>query len=274
MTIAALSDRVPAAAGIRLDRIGVEYIGKRGRVRALSGVSLSIAPGEFIAIVGRSGSGKSTLLRVLGGLIPSSEGEARLHGQPIAGPPASVRFVAQDYTQSLLPWRTVGGNVDFGARHAVKASGDHQATVERVLELVGLSHAASRYPRELSGGMQQRVAIARALASSPDILLLDEAFGSVDALSRARLQDMILQLWSTLRFTAVLVTHDIDEAVYLADRVLVVDEKGRGIAANVRIDLPRPRHQVRTRELARYLQHRRELMDHVLSLETNEETSR
>ncbi|MEP9375945.1 ABC transporter ATP-binding protein [Aquabacter sp. CN5-332] len=256
----------PAPGGeIDLTAVAVEYAGKKGNVRALKGVSLHIRPNEFLAIVGRSGSGKSTLLRVIGGLIPPSEGTAALGGEPIVRPPSSARFVAQDYTQSLLPWLTVEDNIRFGIRHAVRPDADPDGSVARMLDLVGLAHARSRYPGELSGGMQQRVAIARALASQPSVLLLDEAFSSVDALSRAKLQDMILGLWETLRFTAVLVTHDIDEAVYLADRVAVMQERGAGIAALVDVDLPHPRHQVETRERPDYLAYRRELAARVLT---------
>lgn len=250
---------------IEVEDVAYAYEGKHGRVHALSQVSLNVKPGEFLAIVGRSGSGKSTLLRLLAGLIRPGAGGIKVHGHQVNGPPPRARFVAQDYTQSLLPWLTVEDNIRFGARHAVEPDQESDQTVERITGLVGLSHARKRYPRELSGGMQQRVAIARALASRPDVLLLDEAFGSVDALSRATLQDMVLDLWSTLGFTALLVTHDIDEAIYLADRVVVMNENGQGFAADLQVELPRPRHQVRTRELPTYLARRRVLLDHVLT---------
>ena len=254
-----------ATPGYALDRIGVEFAGRKGLVRALTGVSAHIRTGEFVAIIGRSGSGKSTLLRVLGGLVPATHGSVRLNGAAIDRPPASVRFIAQNYTQSLLPWLTVAQNVQFGVRHAVRVESDLDAKTETLLHRVGLDHAAARYPRELSGGMQQRVAIARALASQPSVLLMDEAFGSVDALSRATLQDLMLELWGALQFTAVLVTHDIDEAVYLADRVFVMDEHGAGLAAIVEVDLDRPRHQVDTREHPHFLAHRRDLATRVLA---------
>jgi ABC-type nitrate/sulfonate/bicarbonate transport system ATPase subunit len=250
--------------GIVIEGVGVEYAGTRGPVRALRNVNLQIGDGDFVAIVGRSGSGKSTLLRVIGGLIAPSEGVARLAGNLIIDPPAEVRFVEQNYAQSLLPWLNVEENVRFGVRHAVRPDPNGEGTVARMLDLVGLSHARQRYPRELSGGMQQRVAIARALASHPNVLLLDEAFSSVDALSRARLQDMVLDLWQMLGFTAIIVTHDIDEAVYLANRVVVLNEGGAGMDVVVDIDLPRPRDQVETRELPAYLQYRRTLVRRVL----------
>lgn len=252
-------------SGINIHRASFSYTGKHGTVQALSDVSLTVESGSFLAIVGRSGSGKSTLLRLIGGLAQPTEGTVRVNGQTVRAAQPQVRFVPQDYTQSLLPWATVEDNVRFGVRHSVSADPHPEHTVRRMIELVGLSHAARRYPKELSGGMQQRVAIARALASRPDVLLLDEAFGSVDALSRASLQDTILDLWRSLGFTAILVTHDIDEAIYLADRVVVMDAHGRGLAADEPIDLQRPRHQVRTREQPAYLNHRRVLLNHVLT---------
>ncbi|MGE3619006.1 MAG: ABC transporter ATP-binding protein [Acidimicrobiia bacterium] len=249
---------------LSVDGVGVTFRSKGADVTALSGVSLGVRQGEFLAIVGRSGCGKSTLLRTLSGLLPATRGKVVLDGQVVSGPSAQVRFVFQDYSQSLFPWKTVAGNVAFGVKHAVERGADVGETVEWALSLVGLEGVGGRYPWQLSGGMQQRVAIARALAARPQVLLMDEAFSSVDALSRAKLQDMILEVWGELKLTAVFVTHDIDEAVYLADRVVVVDEKGKGVTAELPIDLPRPRHQVDTRETPTYLGHRRDLLGLVL----------
>jgi NitT/TauT family transport system ATP-binding protein len=256
--------RTTGALPIRVGRASVRFKGKHGVVDALKDISVDIEAGEFVALVGRSGSGKSTLLRAIGGLTKTTAGQVFVGDGVVDRPPDLVRFVAQDYTQSLLPWLTVRQNVEFGQRHAVSSEGRDAVDIAAVIESVGLSDAIDRYPRELSGGMQQRVAIARAIASRPGILLLDEAFGSVDALSRATLQDLVLQLWSRFRFTAILVTHDIDEAIYLADRVLVLKENGHGLAADVAIELPRPRHQLLTREQGRYLEYRRTLLEHVL----------
>jgi len=256
--------RRSSAPPIRVNRLSVQFQGKRGRVDALTDISLQVAGGEFVALVGRSGSGKSTLLRAIGGLTRASTGRVLIGDEAVAEPPPQIRFVAQDYSQSLLPWLTVRENVRFGERHAVRQAGDGEFSIEELIGYVGLSHAIDRYPRELSGGMQQRVAIARAIASRPEFMLLDEAFGSVDALSRATLQDMMLDLWARFGFTAILVTHDIDEAIYVADRVVVLKEDGRGIAADVSVNLPRPRNQLETREHPRYLEYRRELLEHVL----------
>jgi ABC-type nitrate/sulfonate/bicarbonate transport system ATPase subunit len=248
-----------------VDGVGRTFSTRRHDITALRGLSLRIGAGEFVAVVGRSGCGKSTLLRLLSGLLPPSAGQITLAGRPVDGPPREARCVFQDYAQSLLPWKTVAGNVRFGLRHAYEpATGQHDDLVAHHLDLVGLGHAADRYPWELSGGMQQRAAIARALAARPRLLLMDEAFSGVDALSRANLQDVVLRAWAEAGLTIVFVTHDIDEAVYLADRIVVLHPQGRGLLADLRIDLPRPRSQLTTRELPEFLQYRRELLQLVL----------
>ncbi|MDB4872693.1 MAG: NitT/TauT family transport system ATP-binding protein [Gemmatimonadales bacterium] len=250
---------------LAVDDVWKVFTTRRREVTALRGLSLQISAGEFVAVVGRSGCGKSTLLRLLSGLLPPSAGEIRLAGQPVDGPPRQARCVFQDFAQSLLPWKTVAGNVRFGLRHAYEPStGSHEELVAHYLDLVGLGHAADRYPWELSGGMQQRAAIARALAARPQLLLMDEAFSGVDALSRANLQDVILHAWAEAGLTVVFVTHDIDEAVYLADRVVVLHPEGHGMLADLRTDLPRPRRQLTTRELPEFLHYRRELLQLVL----------
>jgi NitT/TauT family transport system ATP-binding protein len=238
-------------------------------VQALSDVSLRFEPGSFVSIVGRSGCGKSTLLRILCGLTNPTSGTVSVSGQPVTAPPRQMRYLFQDYAQSLLPWKTVEANIEFGARHPCTPAGaadpaTRRAVVERSLKTIGLTHTAKRYPWELSGGMQQRVAIGRLLAADAQILLMDEPFSAVDALSRAHLQDVVLRLWEELQLTIVLVTHDIDEAVYLSERVIVVNATGNGIDADVAIDLPRPRAQVETRELPAYLDLRRRLLRLVL----------
>ncbi|WP_432865522.1 ABC transporter ATP-binding protein [Microbispora rosea] len=261
-----------AATLLTADDVAKTYRTRRREVTALRGLSLDIGPGEFVALVGRSGCGKSTLLRLLSGLLPATAGQIRVAGQPIDGPPRQARCVFQDYAQSLLPWKTVAGNVRFGLRHAYEpAEGGHDELVAHYLDLVGLGHAADRYPWELSGGMQQRAAIARALAARPQLLFMDEAFSGVDALSRAKLQDVLLHAWAEEGLTVVFVTHDIDEAVYLADRVVVLHPEGRGVLADVRTGLPRPRGQLTTRESPEFLHHRRELLHLVLDGEDSGE---
>lgn len=243
--------------------VGKSY-NRGGRVvHALRDIDLALDAGSFVAIVGRSGCGKSTLLRLLAGLTPPSDGQLLLDDKPVDGPPARVRCVFQDYVQSLLPWKTIEENVRFGVRHGCEANTSDRdaqlAEARAALDLVGLSHAIGRYPWEISGGMQQRVAIARALASRPRLLLMDEPFSSVDALSRANLQDTLLKAWTQLRNTIVFVTHDIDEAVYLSDRVIVLDPQGGGVAADVAIEARRPRDPLATREEPEFLQARREI---------------
>ena len=253
---------------IELVAVGKTFRRANREVHALQGVDFAIEAGSFVSIVGRSGSGKSTLLRLLGGLARASTGRVALDDQEVLEPPNDARIVFQNYAQSLLPWTTIEGNVALGVAHhcdgIARNKRDRLAEAKRLLELVGLDHARGRYPWELSGGMQQRVAIARALASQPRVLLMDEPFSSVDALSRAQLQDVILDIWTRLRTTIIFVTHDIDEAVYLSDRVLVLQERGAGVLADIPVALPRPRDQVRTHEAEEYLRVRREIVKLVL----------
>jgi len=251
---------------IEIRAVSQSYQSQRGSTPVLSGISLAIAPGSFVCVAGRSGCGKSTLLKLLAGLLRPTAGSILIDGAPVVGPTPAARYVFQDYSQSLLPWQTVIRNVAFGHRHGVtRHSDDSLKIAERYLAAVGLAAAAKRYPWELSGGMQQRVAIARALASQPSILLMDEPFSAVDALSREQLQDLVSEIWQETAITIVLVTHDIEEAIYLSDRVIVLSPHGDGIAADIAIDLPRPRRQVETRELADYLHYRRTLHRLVLA---------
>lgn len=254
---------------ILVSAISKTYRSSRGEaVTGLSPVSLTIADGAFVSIVGRSGCGKSTLLRLLAGLETPSTGVATVSNETINRPPASVRYLFQNYSESLLPWKTVGGNIRFGLRHSYGSrskSSDFGELVEEKLSEVGLAGIAERYPAELSGGMQQRVAIARALAANPKILLLDEPFSAVDALSRATLQDLLLKVWEDHRLTIVFVTHDIEEALYLSDRVIVLAPNGGGVQLDVPVDLTRPRHQIETRSEPAFLDLRRELLGRVLS---------
>lgn len=260
------SSRSNVSAEIEISSVGKTYEARTGEVAALSDVSLRIASGSFVSVVGRSGCGKSTLLRLLAGLIRPTTGTVRISGRAVDGPPREARYVFQDYGQSLLPWKTVGENVRFGLAHAYRpdADRDFATAAEEHLAMVGLAGVSSRYPWELSGGMQQRVAIARAVSARPSVLLMDEPFSSIDALSRAQLQDMLLTLWARLNITIVCVTHDIEEAIYLSDRVIVLAPDGAGVAADVAIELPRPRSQVETRELDAYLHYRRQLLRLVL----------
>jgi NitT/TauT family transport system ATP-binding protein len=225
----------------------VSALGKRYSTEgpaALNDVTFDIAEGELLAVVGPSGCGKTTLLRLLCGLTPPSNGAVLFDGQPVLRPPREVALVFQDYSRSLFPWLSVIRNVLFPLHHAGLSRAERVARAEAVLEEMGLRGVASKYPWELSGGMQQRVAIARALVSRPKALLLDEPFGSVDALTRAELQDVLLRVhgeFEDRRVTVVHVTHDIDEAVYLADRVLVLSPAPGRVLAAIDVEIARPR---------------------------------
>lgn len=225
-------------------------------------VSFTVQAGEFISIVGPSGAGKTTLLRVISGLTPADGGSVTHRGQETRGVPGWMSIVFQDYNRSLFPWLTVRKNVHLPVRKLPRR--DTNARVHEALRLVGLSDFADQYPWELSGGMQQRVALARAMVSNPEVLLMDEPFASVDALTRTNLEDMVQQLWSTVGFASVLVTHDINEAVYLSDRVLCLSARPSRVLAEITVDLPRPRDR-HTRSLPQF----HELTDEILSYINN-----
>jgi NitT/TauT family transport system ATP-binding protein len=216
-----------------------QYTTRQGQLSAIEDVSFAVAEGEFLCIVGPSGCGKTTLLRLLAGLVLPDRGQVRLNGQPVQGPCREIGFVFQK--ANLMPWRSVFDNVllPLQIQHMPASEAEQQAS--QALELVGLTEFAANYPRELSGGMEQRVAIARALAHQPEILLLDEPFGALDALTRERLNHELLRVWEISRKTVVMVTHDIREAVFLADRVLVLSQRPGRVAAVVPVTLPRPR---------------------------------
>ena len=212
---------------------------------AIESVSFDVSHGEFVCVVGPSGAGKTTLLKCLCGLLETTSGSIELDGRLITSPPDEMALVFQDYSRSLPPWLTVHKNVTFPLRALPKAERNERATL--ALAEVGLSDAAHKYPWQLSGGMQQRVAIARALAYRPRIMLMDEPFGSVDAQTRADLEDLVLQVFDDHDTTVLLVTHDIDEAVYLADRVIVLSSSPATVTDVIPIDLPRPRDQLATK---------------------------
>jgi NitT/TauT family transport system ATP-binding protein len=215
------------------------YQGRQGELVALDGVSLAVRPGEFVAIVGPSGCGKSTLLRILGGLLVPSGGQVLLNGEPLVSPQRQVGYVFQNV--NLMPWRTVLRNVTLPLEVAGVSQPAAEQRAQELLVLVGLAGFEDAYPRELSGGMAQRVAIARALVSEPDVLLFDEPFGALDALSREQMNLELLRIWRARQVTAVMVTHDLQEAIFLADRVLVMSPRPGTLCAEVPVDLPRPR---------------------------------
>jgi NitT/TauT family transport system ATP-binding protein len=216
-------------------------------VRTFEDLSFAVQPGELLCIVGPSGCGKTTLLKCLSGLMAPTAGRAVLDGETITKPPERMTMVFQDYTRSLLPWMSVRSNVVLPLRETSLSREERDRRAVNSLQAVGLEGFFDRYPWELSGGMQQRVAIARALAYEPELLLMDEPFASVDAQTRADLEDLILRIRHEFDVTILFVTHDIDESVYLADRVIVLVGPPTRIEEFVEIDLPRPRDQVKTK---------------------------
>jgi len=224
---------------IAVNHLGKTYQTRTGPVVALRDIHFTIERGQFVAIVGPSGCGKSTLLRILTGLIPASQGEARLSGTPIAGPRRDIGVVFQ--SPVLFPWRTVLGNVMLPVDVQRLGRDPLMKRAMALLSLVGLSGFEGRYPRELSGGMQQRVAMVRALIHDPAILLMDEPFGALDAMTREQMNVQLQQIWMDREETVLFITHSIPEAVFLADRVLVMTQRPGKIVDDVAVDLARPR---------------------------------
>lgn len=229
----------------------------------LAGIRFKVWPGEFVSLVGASGCGKTTLVRILSGLISSTGGEVRVGGHIVKGPPPGLLVLFQQYEKSLLPWRSVAGNVQFALASQHLRRTEERQRIDEALKAVDLHDFAGYYPHELSGGMQQRVALARALAHRPHILLMDEPFSSVDALTRADLQDLTLRLWMERRQTILLVTHDVEEAVYLSSRVLVLSPRPAHLEEEVPIELPYPRDQILTREAPAFLHARRQIFSRI-----------
>jgi NitT/TauT family transport system ATP-binding protein len=223
-----------------------------GPTLAIADLTFAVETGEFLSIVGPSGCGKTTLLKCICGLLPASGGEVKLHGRRVTSPPEQMALVFQEYGRSLFPWMSVRGNVLFPLRRKRMSGADRRRAADDSLDAVGLSEFADHFPWQLSGGMQQRVAIARALAYKPDILLMDEPFASVDAQTRAELEDLLLQVWKEFGVTVLFVTHDIDESVYLGDRILVLSARPTVCREAVTVNLPRPRDQLATKETAEF----------------------
>jgi len=221
---------------------------------ALDQVSLRVADGELVSIVGPSGCGKSTLLRCAAGLLIPAAGTVRLDGARVDRVPDGLAVVFQDYSRSLLPWLSVRDNVALPLRRTGQNRAARRDAASAALATVGLPGTGDRYPWQLSGGMQQRVAIARALACDPRLLLMDEPFGSVDAQTREDLEDLVLAVRQQRDITILLVTHDIDESVYVGDRVVVLTQSPGRIRADLPVSLPAPRDQISTRELAAFVQ--------------------
>ena len=243
--------------------LNVEHIGKQyGDLLAVKDATFDVKEGEFISIVGPSGCGKTTLLKMICGLLEPSSGQVRIHEQQVTSSVPEMILVFQDYSRSLFPWLSVRKNVLFPLKNRSDLnSAEKERRAQEAIQAVGLEDSFDQYPWQLSGGMQQRVAIARAIAFRPEILLLDEPFASVDALTRAELEDLVLRLQAKFKITVLLVTHDIDEAVYLADRVFVLGPPPSVVIRAVTVELPSPRSQTETRSDPRFLEIRNEIHD-------------
>ena len=219
--------------------VGKVYPGKSEPVEALRGIDFACNEGEFVCLLGRSGCGKSTLLQMIAGLETPTSGRIAVAGRELNGPSSEAAIVFQDH--GLFPWMTVQKNVEFNMKARGTAAAERAARARTFIEMTGLTGFEGRYPHELSGGMRQRVGIARALTTGPKALLMDEPFGALDAQTRGNLQDELLQIWEKQRTTVLFVTHSIDEALLLADRILVFSPRPGRIAADIKVDLPRPR---------------------------------
>lgn len=235
------------------------YEGSGRRVEAVRDLTFTVEAGELVCLVGPSGCGKTTLLKCMGGLLAPTSGDVLLAGRKVTGPPPGMAFVFQEYGRSLFPWMRVGANVELPLKQKGLPKERRRALVADALASVGLADAAGAYPWQLSGGMQQRVAIARALAYEPQVLLMDEPFAAVDAQTRADLEDLVRGLWRERGITVLFVTHDIDEAVYLGERVIVLSASPTVVREQLTIDLPAERDQLHTRVAPRFA----ELRTHV-----------
>ncbi len=251
-----LPDATTMHSVLRAEQLRRTYVRGKEEVRACENLSFSLSKGEFVCIVGPSGCGKTTLLKCLCYLLKPTAGRVFVNEREIQSPPKEMALIFQDYGRSLFPWRTVLKNILFVLEKKSMTKKESVEIARSALNAVHLSGFENHFPWELSGGMQQRVAIARAIAFNPDILLMDEPFASVDAQTRSELEDTVLEIWSRFSQTILLVTHDIEEAIYLADRVLVLTGRPSEIREEIRIDLGRPRNQLTTKEDERFIEHR------------------
>jgi NitT/TauT family transport system ATP-binding protein len=256
----------PSRPFLRVQGVSKIFAAAGGTTVALNDIELDVARGSFVSIVGPSGCGKSTLLQIIAGLIDATSGAVVLDDCKVEGPPPKALYVFQQYTRSLFPWKTVERNVAFGLENREMLS--RTAITARTRDIIGLVKLTGferHYPWQLSGGMQQRVAIARALACRPEVLLMDEPFSAVDALTRVGLQELLRSLWRELGLTVIFVTHDVDEGVYLSTRVVALTRAPGTVAVDLSIELPDPRDQIATRALCSYLDYRAKLLSQLFA---------
>jgi NitT/TauT family transport system ATP-binding protein len=247
----------PVALSVR--NVCMTYGSGAGEHRVLENISFDVAEGEFLCIVGPSGCGKTTLLRLMAGLAQPTSGEIVFHGERISEPSRDRAIMFQDYSKALLPWRTVAGNISLSLEACGVQEPERGRRIDELLGMMGLRSSEKKYPSQLSGGMQQRVQIARCLAQQPRLMLMDEPFGALDALTRQNLQDEAARIATERRTTTVFITHDLEEAIYLGDRVIARAAGPGRIAEMIEVGIPRPRNQLHTREDPRFLAHRHHL---------------
>jgi NitT/TauT family transport system ATP-binding protein len=253
----------PQRCQITFSRVTLDLGGKT----IVRDISLDVKPGEFLCIIGASGCGKTTALRLAAGLYQPTNGAVTFDGKPMLAPRRDIAIVFQDYGKALLPWRTAAGNVSLALEASGIAASQRETRIDELLKKVGLPNHAEKYPAEMSGGMQQRLQIARCLAQEPKALLMDEPFGALDAMTRQGLQDEVLSLVRASDATVIFVTHDLEEAIYLGDRIIgLLPHPGR-IGIELKIGLPRNRDQLTTREDPEFLRLRRELFDFIKASE-------
>ncbi len=245
----------PGQPMISFRGIGLNY----GDLEVLKDINLDIAEGEFVSVVGPSGCGKTTLLRLLAGLVRPDRGMVLLNGQPLNGPDRKIAVVFQDYSKALLPWRTASGNIALALSAMGVPKAEWAERIATLLAMMGLADAGDKLPREMSGGMQQRLQIARCLAQEPTVLLMDEPFGALDAITRQTLQDEVLRIAAERKVTVFFVTHELEEAIYLGDRVVGLYANPGRVARAFDVTLAKPRDQLTTREDAQFLSLRHEL---------------
>jgi NitT/TauT family transport system ATP-binding protein len=256
-TASAKSGRAETSSTVTFKNVRLEIAGRP----IVEGIDLEVASGEFVCVIGPSGSGKTTLLRLASGLTLPTSGQVSIGGRSVSGPDRSTAVVFQDYTRALLPWRDAIGNVALAMEGTGIAQHEARSWIADLLQRVGLSGHEDKYPQQLSGGMQQRLQIARCLAQEPSVLLMDEPFGALDAMTRQSLQDEILRLVAEHKTTVVFITHDLEEAIYLGDRVVLLHANPGRVARVVDVTIPKPRDQLATREHPEFVRLRRELHD-------------